>query len=69
MFLAVIIPPAKKDKILAGLVAFCFAASYAMARLPVVSSIPAGTRILILTVVIASAAALLFPRKDEEGAT
>ena len=66
MFLAVIIPPAKKDKILAGLVAFCFTASYMMARLPIVSAIPEGTRILILTVVIASAAALLFPRKDEE---
>lgn len=66
MFLAVIIPPAKKDKILAGLVVFCFAASYTMARLPIVSSIPEGTRILILTVVIASAAALLFPRGDEE---
>ena len=66
MFLAVIIPPAKKDKILAGLVVFCFAASYALARLPIVSAIPEGTRILILTVVIASAAALLFPRKDEE---
>lgn len=66
MFLAVIIPPAKKDKILAGLVVFCFAASYALSRLPIVSAIPEGTRILILTVVIASAAALLFPRKDEE---
>lgn len=66
MFLAVIIPPAKKDKILAGLVVFCFAASYALSRLPIVSAIPEGTRILILTVVIASAAALLFPRRDEE---
>lgn len=66
MFLSVIIPPAKKDKILAGLVVFCFAASYALSRLPIVSVIPEGTRILILTVVIASAAALLFPRKDEE---
>ena len=66
MFLAVIIPPAKKDKILAGLVVFCFAASYMMARLPIVSAIPEGTRILILTVVIASAAALLFPHGDEE---
>ena len=66
MFLAVIIPPAKKDKILAGLVVFCFAASYAMSRLPIVSAIPEGTRILILTVIIASAAALLFPHGDEE---
>ena len=66
MFLAVIIPPAKKDKLIAGLIVFCFAASYAMARLPLVSGIPEGTRILVLTVVIAAAAALLFPHKEDD---
>ena len=66
MFLAVIIPPAKKDKLLAGLIVFCFAASFAMARLPFCAAIPEGTRILVLTVVISAAAALLFPRKETE---
>lgn len=65
MFLAVIIPPARKSKIIAGLVAFSFAASCAAAYLPVVSEISDGTRTIILTVIISSAAALLFPRKEE----
>ena len=67
MFLAVIIPPAKKDKLLAALIVFCFAASYAAARLPLFAAIPEGTRILVLTVVISAAAALLFPRKEADG--
>ncbi len=69
MFLAIIIPPARKEKVIGGLVAVCFAASFALSRLPVVSALPEGTRTILLTVVIASAAALLFPhpQKDPEG--
>ncbi len=69
MFLAIIIPPARKDKVIGGLVAVCFAASFALSRLPVVSTLPEGTRTILLTVVIASAAALLFPhpQRDPEG--
>ena len=66
MFLAVIIPPAKKDKILAGLVVFCFAASYALSRLPIVSVIPEGTRTILLTVLLSAGAAVLFPIPVEE---
>lgn len=65
MFLAIIIPPARREKIIAGLVAVCFAASFAMSKLPVVSGLSEGTRVIILTVVIASAAALLFPHPQE----
>lgn len=65
MFLAVIIPPARKDKLLACLIAICFAASFAASRLPWISTLSDGTRTIILTVIIASLAALLFPRKDE----
>lgn len=66
MFLAVFIPPARKSKVIAGLVFVCFAASYACGRLPVISRIAEGTRNIILTVIISAGAALLFPRKDEE---
>lgn len=68
MFLAVIIPPARKNKIIAGLIAVCFAVSFAAANLPWISDISEGTRTIILTVVISAAAALLFPKKqsDEE---
>ena len=38
-----------------------------MSRLPVVSQISEGTRTIILTVIIASAAAALFPRPQGSG--
>ena len=65
MFLAIIIPPARKDKVVAALVVISFALSFAGSYLPVVSSMSSGTRTIILTVVISSAAAILFPRKTE----
>lgn len=66
MFLAVFIPPVKKSKVLAGIIAVCFAASYAAAHIPGICEIADGTRNIILTVIISAAAALLFPRKEEE---
>lgn len=67
MFLAVIIPPARKDKIIAFLIVFCFAASFAASYLPIFSGISEGTKTIILTTVISAAAAIIFPRNDEEG--
>lgn len=64
MFLAVIIPPARKDKIIAGIIIFCFAVSFAAAYLPLVSELSAGMRTIILTVVISVAAAIIFPKKQ-----
>lgn len=66
MFLAVIIPPAKKSRVIGGIVAVCFASSGAAAYLPFVRDIPSGTRTVILTVIICSAAAILFPHGDEK---
>lgn len=66
MFLAVIIPPAKKSKIIAALIIVCFVSSYAAAYIPVISALSDGTRTIILTVIIASAAAILFPKDTEE---
>ncbi len=65
MFLAIIIPPAKQSRVIAGLIAVCFAASYALSVLPLVSTLSEGTRVIILTVVIASGAAILFPHPQE----
>lgn len=65
MFLAVIVPPARKNKVIAGLIPICFAASFALSRLPLVSRLSEGTRTILLTVVIASAAAVLFPHAEE----
>lgn len=62
MFISIFIPMAKKDKIVAALIAISFAASTAFSYLPVVSKIPEGVRIIALTVVISLVAAILFPR-------
>lgn len=65
MFLAIIIPPSRKNPVLAGCVLVSFAASLACAVLPGVKTLSSGTRTILLTVVIATAAALMFPVKDE----
>ena len=66
MFLAIIIPPARKSKIVAALVAISFALSFACNYLPRISSMSEGTRTILLTVLISGAAAILFPVKQEE---
>lgn len=66
MFLAIIIPPARESKVILGLVSLSFAASYACARLPVISAWSEGTRIILLTVILSLGAALLFPIPAEE---
>lgn len=65
MFLAIIIPPARQNRVIAGLIAVCFAASYAVNRLPLFSNISAGIKTIGLTVVFALGAAILFPVKEE----
>lgn len=65
MFLAIIIPPARKNKIIAGLVVISMLASFIFSKLPVLSSVSSGIRIIILTVVISGIAAVLFPVKEE----
>ena len=66
MFIAVIVPPARKQKVLAGLVAVSMAASLLFTLLPVVSQISTGMRIIILTVLVAGAGAILFPVEEAE---
>lgn len=66
MFIAIFIPPARKDKVIAVLVGLAFAASWLFSWLPVVSALSDGTRTIILTVVLSAGAAALFPRKGEE---
>ncbi len=61
MFLAIIIPPARKNKVIAGVVAAGFAASYLANRLPLLDGLSTGMKTIILTIVLALLAALLFP--------
>jgi len=67
MFLAIIIPPARKDKVVAVLVALSFAASLAAEHLPGVSGLSAGTRVILLTLILSGGAAALFPIQEEGG--
>lgn len=66
MFLAVIIPPARKNRVIALFVLVSFAASFAAAYLPLLSQLSGGTRTIILTVLISAIAAILFPVSEEE---
>lgn len=67
MFLATIIPASRKDKAILAAVAVSFALSYAMTALPVTAGLSQGNRIIILTIVVSSAFAVLFPRTDGSG--
>jgi predicted branched-subunit amino acid permease len=68
MFLAIIIPPAKENKIIAGIVVVSMGLSLCFAKFPYLSELSSGIRVIILTVVIAFAAAVLFPLKEEDDA-
>ena len=67
MFISVFVPEARKNRIVAALVAIGFAASYACEKIPGVRELSAGVRILLLTVLISLAAALLFPISEDAG--
>lgn len=65
MFIAVFIPPARKSRIVAGLVVISFCASLLFSKVPVFAQISSGIRIIILTLAISLAAAVLFPIDEE----
>ena len=67
MFMSIFVPPMRKNRIIAALVALSFAASYAMNALSWFDGISSGMKIIILTVAISLGAALLFPVKEEAG--
>jgi predicted branched-subunit amino acid permease len=66
MFLAVIIPPAKKDHRVLVIVVLSFLASYASEILPWISGLYGSTRIILLTIVLAGLAALVFPVREPD---
>lgn len=65
MFLAIIIPPARKNGIVTALVVISFALSFMCNYLPGISALSEGGRTILLTVAISGAAAVLFPVKQE----
>ncbi|MFS0821148.1 AzlC family ABC transporter permease [Bacillus sp. 1P02SD] len=65
MLIAVIIPPAKGDKVLTGLIVISMVLSLLFAELPILESISSGVKIIILTILIAGIAAFAFPVKED----
>ena len=66
MFIAVIIPPARKDKAVLAAVIVSFALSYASVHIPGISAMSQGNRTILLTIVISAVFAALFPRQTED---
>lgn len=66
MFIAVIVPPSKANKIIAGVVLTSMAVSLIFTWIPLLNQISSGFRIIALTLLIAGAAAVLFPVKPDE---
>lgn len=65
MFIAIVVPPAKNNRVIAGLVLASMAVSWATTVIPVIRELSSGFRIILLTVVISAAGAVLFPVKEE----
>lgn len=67
MFLAIIIPPVRKNKAILALVAASFLCSFLFYYLPVVRELSDGNRTIILTVALSAIGAFLWPvNKNEE---
>lgn len=64
MFMAIIIPPAKESRSLAGIIVVSMFLSCLMGILPVVKLLSSGMKTILLTVLIAAVAAVLFPVKE-----
>ena len=67
MFIAVVIPPARKNRVVLLLVLLSFAASWLCGVLPGLSALLGGTKVIVLTLVRAGGAAALFPVQEEGG--
>lgn len=66
MFLAIIMPAGKNNRIILGVVVVSFVLSLLSTMLPVISEWSDGNRVIVLTVAISSIAALLFPVPKQE---
>ena len=64
MFIAIIIPPSKKDRNVGIAVCCSFALSGLCAILPIISEWSSGTRTILLTIIISAVAAIIRPVKS-----
>lgn len=66
MFLAIIIPPARKEKAVMIVVIASFVLSSVAYYVPAFASVADGTKTIIITIVVSAAAAVLFPHNEKE---
>ena len=66
MFIAIIIPEGKKNKVVAAVIVVSFVASYLLSVIPVVKGIDSGIKIIVLTVVIAGIFSIIKPVKEAQ---
>lgn len=66
MFVAVVIPAARKDKAVMAVVLISFVVSYLASMVPFVTTMSESLRVIILTLIIAVLAAVIKPIKPEE---
>ena len=66
MFVTIIIPASRKNKVIRGVIVAGFLASFAVSRIPLFAGISDSMKISLLTVLIAGAAAALFPYGEEK---
>lgn len=66
MFIAIIIPPARENKIIRWAVIVSFLCSYGASVMPCLRNFSEGSRIMVLTVILSALAALFFPVQEEK---
>ncbi len=66
MFIAIIVPVSKTNKIVGGVVILSFLASFLVSRISLFNKMSDSMKISLLTVLIAGLAAFFFPVKDTE---
>lgn len=66
MFIAIVIPPARESRVLAGVVLVSMASSILFDLLPMPEWMSGGMKIIFLTVVISLGAAVLFPIQEDQ---
>jgi predicted branched-subunit amino acid permease len=66
MFIAIITPPARKDKAVLFTVGLAIAASFAFSYLPVLNLLSGGWAIIVITIIASAVAAWKFPIEVEE---
>lgn len=68
MFLAVIVPPARRSRVLAGLIVLSMALSALLSLAPAFAFLSTGARVILLTVALSALAAWRFPVREEDAA-